>query len=66
MQKNESLHPIGSVDAPIIWNTGHGSRFTIVIFKHLPYKIIFGHNHLRKTHATIDHANSVIYLTIRT
>ena len=58
--ENKTLCPIGSIEVPITWNTGHHSHFQMLIFKHFPYKTVFGHNHLVGTHAIIDHANNLI------
>ena len=58
--ENKTLCPIGSIEVLITWNTGHHSRFRMLIFKHFTYKIVFGHNHLVETHAIIDHANDLI------
>ena len=52
---NGDLHPSRIIEVPIRWNTGHTNRFQMLVVPDLSHSIVFGHNHLKKTKAIIDH-----------
>ena len=52
---NGDLHPSRIIEVPITWNTGNTNRFQMLVVPDLSHSIVFGHNHLKKTKAIIDH-----------
>ena len=52
---NGDLHSFRIIEVPITWNTGHRNRFQMLVVPDLSHSIVFGHNHLKKTKAIIDH-----------
>ena len=52
---NGDLPPSRIIEVPVTWNTEHRNRFQMLVVPDLSHSIVFGHNHLKKTKAIIDH-----------
>ena len=52
-RSSSNLQAVGTMQVPIIWESGHPTRFTILVLPQLSWPILFGQNYLRQNDAHI-------------
>lgn len=59
--ENKVYRPTQVVQVPVTWTNGHSSSFAMLVVPGLPFKVIFGDNHLQKTESDLDLTKNSIY-----